>query len=177
MTFRYSEARLAKNLPMVRSELRNLRELHLQEDVDWKKNDFGAVLLSLSGLKRIEKLAELHLPDDLTQFELQEKNGEGEMMTVAVRCINTRMLEADDEEGVRWLIDVGNNRAFALGDEILVGPHHQQGVKMLLSALPRDSRRPAYYGSLRDPGADWGAKESHAMWLKEQQARRQKPLH
>jgi hypothetical protein len=166
--FLYSEKLTAKQFGIPRAELRLARQLHLEPEIDWKKNEAGAVLLSDSGLKRLLGLTGNVTGEDLSSIDvaslLAEKNGAHEppQFTVVAVCANPRMVLANDSgdpDEERELVDVGRNKNFAVGDVISVARHEtQQGVWQLLDKLPRTDRRPGVEGSLRDPSADWGRK-------------------
>lgn len=148
LAFPYSEARLAGQLAITRREIRQLRADHLEQGLDWQKNG-AEILLSKDGLARICRFEGTPLTRVKLDECLSQKNGENstvlhKKMTVAPPMpINTRMVLAEDEQGERCLVDVGKNGTFVFGDEIEVGPHEsQQGIWQLLSAVPRDRRRP-----------------------------------
>lgn len=69
-----------------------------------------------------------------------------ERETVSITGIpkNPRMVDAIDSLGNQIIVEVGNNSKFALGDNIQVGPHASgyPDVRMLLSGVPQDKRRP-----------------------------------
>lgn len=174
-SFIYSEKLVAERLGLSRTNVRELRNLHLEENVDWKKID-GAILLSSRGAFRLAKWVDhddYDLPDLDGCLASEKKNGAPAKLIVIAICMNPRMVlanESGDANAERKLVDVGSNKKFALGDAIEAGPHDAQaGVLQLLSKLPRTDRRPAIQGSLRDPGAEWGARAMHAQVERERE--------
>jgi hypothetical protein len=67
-----------------------------------------------------------------------------QMMTISKIPPNKKLVEATDKNGTTQTVEVGNNKDFAIGDEIKVGPHESgyADVWTLLSGKPTDKRRP-----------------------------------
>lgn len=162
--FIFKEAWVAQVLAVTRSELRSHRNTHLEEDVDWKK-DGGEIKLSTRGLERVLAWNGLALTDELSQ-KLKEKDGTKKLIVVKIPP-NRRMVlanESGDPEQACELVDVGNNKNFAIGDVLEAAEHEvQHDVFQLVSKLPTTNRRPETNESLRDPRADWGHIESEKI--------------
>jgi hypothetical protein len=143
--FRYSEAQTARALGCSRGELRYLRANVLQEGVHWQKNHGGEILLSDLGLDRVLELEGLKSEVDREALA-EKKPGSNNVhwMTICRIPFNPRMVEATfEDDPVPHLVDVGRNKTFAIGDVIEVGPHEvAKDIYQLLSAIPRDRRRP-----------------------------------
>jgi hypothetical protein len=167
--FKYSEALLADRLQLSRTDLKFLRDRHLQRDSDWKKVRHGEVLLSASGLKTIWKKIgagrrhTIELTEIVVGSEIVKKNGvaasdvdAGEVpialgdvrmpiprkMTVTAIPLNPMVVNAVDEHSTRVLVWVGRNANFVVGDTIDAAPHlTQPGLWRFLGTIPRDRRR------------------------------------
>ena len=151
--FPYSEKLVADQLGLSRKNARALRELHLEDGIDWGTNDLGAIVLSERGVSVISKWVDKPIPNLELCLAAEKKNGAPQMIVVAV-CMNPRMVlanESGDANAERFLVDVGNNKNMRIGDPMEVGPHDaQKDLLRCLSKLPRDDRRPVFYGSLRE---------------------------
>lgn len=76
--------------------------------------------------------------------ELTKPDRGPQMMTISKIPTNKKLVEATDKNGTTQTVEVGNNKDFAIGDEIKVGPHESgyADVWTLLSGKPDSSRRP-----------------------------------
>jgi hypothetical protein len=161
-TFQYRESSVAEQLGLSTADLKRSRDRHLVADSDWKKMA-GEICFSAAGLSKLWRLEQVPRPRTLdlslcirgSKKGLVARNGSQPILagsaalpiprkfTITLIPPNPRTVLADDEHGLRQLVDVGNNATFVVGDEIEVAPHRSQlGIWRLLSSLPRDKRRP-----------------------------------
>jgi hypothetical protein len=150
--FLYSEARAAKALGVNRDEIREIRELHLERNSDWRKIGRDILLTEAGLLLLIRFLVGARLYNsDLPRLSdcLPQKNGANgarKKMRVVAVPINPRMVLANDSGDPgqeQHLVYVGRNATFAFGDEIEVEPvPEQKGIWQLTSEVPRNRRRP-----------------------------------
>lgn len=150
--FLYSEAQLAKAIGVSRDEMRDVRELHLDRDSDWKKIR-REILLTEAGLRLLvrffvgTKLFSTDVPR-LSECLPQKNsaNGAKKKMRIVAIPLNPRMVLANDSGDPgqeQHLVYVGRNATFVFGDEIEIEPvPGQKGVWQVISAVPRDRRRP-----------------------------------
>lgn len=146
--FLYSEKRLALALGISFDRAREIRELHLQSDADWKKIR-REILLTEGGLRTVVRVSmntRFAAPPKLSDCLPQKNgaaNGAKKKMRVVAIPMNPRMVLATESGPEQLLVYVGRNATFALDDEIEVEPFpEQKGVWQLVSAIPRDRRRP-----------------------------------
>lgn len=146
--FLYSEKRLASALGISFDRSREIRDIHLQRDADWKKIR-REILLTEGGLRTVVRVSmntRFAAPPKLSDCLPQKNgapNGAKKKMRIVAIPMNPRMVLATESGGVHHLVYVGRNATFAFGDEIEVEPYpNQDGVWQLVSAIPRDRRRP-----------------------------------
>lgn len=155
--FKFSEAKLAKQLGLHRGELRYQREANLTEDLEWK-NLAGEIALTGKALLKlcdalqvnasemnlaecgIETAEEKKLAQRLPALICDREKTAGDPMPMTVRQIfpNPRLLEAVDARGARCQVLVGDNANFVRGMQFKAIPDPSTpGFYRLAGPLPR----------------------------------------
>jgi len=147
----FSETIVARALGLTRGDAREFRQLHLAFG-DWKKKR-GEVLLTLDAIDRFARFYNLKTPtiDELEKFATEGSSNNGEQppekkiwhgRIVPPKPLNPRLVFVEDENGERYVVEVGRNATFCFDDHIEFVPHETQtGIWSCLSPIPRDTRR------------------------------------